>query len=148
MIIAGFIANGAALNHFTPSSHACFKALWCHALWWPDRVRGFHGEWYIKGAIFPTKEARSGKGFQLFGFAMPFEFLTDVDKSRNRWVALAKHLCHPRADVGCSNSLRWYIPCMPMILVPRMQNGTEVGHAMRTNNGSPIHHLCDIFQPL
>ena len=148
MVIAGFIANGTALNHFTPSGHACFKALGRHALGRPDRVRCFHREWDIKGAIFTTQKARSRERFQLFGFAMPFEFLTDVDKSRNGRVSLAKHLCHPRTDMWCSNGLRWHIPCMPMILVPRMQDSTKVGHAMRTNNGSPIHHLCDIFQSL
>ncbi len=52
---------------------------------------------------------------------------------------------HPGPDMGRGNRLRRDIACVPMVLVPRVEDVPQVGQHMRTNKRRAIHDLGDVL---
>ena len=49
--------------------------------------------------------------------------------------------------MGAGYGLRGYVACVPMVLVPRMQDAAQVGLHRGTNQCTAIHDTGDILQP-
>ncbi len=86
------------------------------------------------------------KRLELFLFANTFQSLTDVNESRHGWIPGPQQPCHPGPDVRSSDRLRRDVTGVPMILMTRMQDVTEVGLNVRADHRPAIQDLRDVLE--
>ena len=87
----------------------------------------------VERAVFAAEEAGGRERLELLDFPVTFQPLADVDERRDRRVSRTADLGDPRADVRRGHGLRRNISGVPVILVPRMQDISQVGDNVRAD---------------
>ena len=87
---------------------------------------------------FGSKKACGGESLDLLGFAHAFDALSDVDERWHHGIAWAKNLGHPCTDVWACDGLGGHVTGVPMILVARVEDASEVGLEVASNEGAAI----------
>ena len=122
------------------------ETLRCHARRRTHGVARLHRFFDDERPEFAPEKSSRVKRFQ-FGLFALIEALPDHDERRNHRVARPEFLRDPRTEMRRSHRLRRLVACVPVELMPRVQNIPEVCHDMRTNERAAIHHLPDFLQP-
>ena len=78
-----------------------------------------------EGPIFAAEETGGVKCLQFLAFTI-IEALADVDEGGYRRVQRAKGSRNDGAEMRRSHGLRGRVPRMPLILVARVQNETQI----------------------
>ena len=60
----------------------------------------------------------------------------------------AARMGDPRADMRGGHRERWFVAGMPVVLVSRVEDVSEVSAYLRTDQRAAIHHFCHVFEPL
>src|ERR1039458_730239 len=71
--------------------------------------------------------------------------LPNVDESRHGGVSGAEGPCDHRADVGRGNRLGRSVAGVPLVLMARMQNETEIARRVRPDQCGAVHHARDVL---
>src|SRR5439155_15562586 len=75
------------------------------------------------------------------------EALADVDEGRHSRVQRAERAGDDGADVRRGYGLGRCVSGVPLILMARVKNETEVPGRVTANQGSAVHHARNFFQP-
>src|SRR5207249_5091806 len=92
-----------------------------------------------------AKETRRRERFELLAFAQ-VEALADIDECRHRRIERTEGARDDRAEVWRGHGLRRRITGVPLVLVPRVKNETQVARSVTADQCSPIHHAADLLQ--
>ena len=140
------VVTDAAINQLAVFLEPRFKTRGRHSLGRPhgrDRLVGIRQH---KRAELGSQKTRRMKRLELFLFANTFQSLSDVNECRHGWIPGPQQTRHPGPDVRSSDRLRRDVTCVPMILMTRMQDVTEVGLDVRADHRPAIKDLRDVLE--
>ena len=100
----------------------------------------------VEGPILAAQEAGGVEGLELLAFAH-VEALADVDERRHGRVQRAERAGDDGAQVRRRDRLRRRIAGMPLILVPRVQDETQVAGGVGADQRAAIHHSGQFSRP-
>src|SRR5207248_1593782 len=100
-----------------------------------------------KWSIFTAEESRGMKRFQFLAFAQ-VEALADINKRWHGRITRPERSRDHRTDMRRGHRLRWRITCVPLVLVTRVQNETQVAGGIRADQRRAVHHPRNLFQSL
>ena len=118
-----------------------------HALRRRDHILGRIGERHVKGTKLTAQKPGRGEGLEFFTLTN-IQALADVNESRHCGVLWAKGTGHHRPDVRTCDRLRWRVAGMPVKLMPRVEDESQITRRISTDQGAAIHHLSHLLQPL
>src|SRR5258708_905297 len=125
MVIAAIFANRAQGEEFFKKLVPALEAAWAHPARRAHALGGIFGERYIKRSILAAQKTRGGERLQLLTLA-DIETLSDIDKSRHRWIERTECSGNNGAEVWRRHRLRWRVTRVPLILMSGMKNETQV----------------------
>ena len=85
------------------------------------------------------------EGLQFLAFPQ-VEPLANVDKGRHGGVAGPERPGNDRADVGRGDRLRGRVARVPLVLMARMLNETEIARSIGADQRGAVHHAGDVLQ--
>jgi hypothetical protein len=97
--------------------------------------------------MFAAEKTGGVEGFEFFAFAK-VEALADIDERGNCGISGAERAGDDGANVRRSDGLRRSVTGVPLILVARMENESEIAGGVRADECGAIHHAGDVFQAL
>ena len=134
------------IDEFSKELVAIGKTLACHAFGRANGLSCLLRKREVHGTVFVAEETGGGECLELLLFADAFEALADVDEGRHNMVVRAQHASYPRAEVRARNSLGRDVASVPVILVARVKDASEIRLHRRANQGAAIHHAGDVLK--
>ena len=147
LILAAVLADRARLEQLAEQHIAPLEAPGRHASRRAHHVRRFVRIGHAERTVLAAEEAGGGERLQLFAFA-DVETLADVDERRYRRIARAERPRDDRAQVRRRDRLRRRVAGVPLVLMTRVQDESEITGRVRANQRAAIHHVRDTLQTL
>jgi hypothetical protein len=112
---------------------AVFEAARLHVLGGPHGAGRVLRYRQIERTVLAAKKACRGESFELFRLAVAFDLLPDIDERRNHRISRSQNFGHPRADMRGRDRLRGDVARVPMVLMTRMQDMSQIGQHVGTD---------------
>ena len=133
-------------DHFAKRVVAAAKSLGTHASRWSHNVDRLPRIGDTERIELGTETPAGLKRLEFFRFTVSFVALANVDERWNGGIPRSQRVSDPRTDVWSSHVLRWLVACVPMILMPRMQNDSKVSEYVRSNQRPAIEDAGDFLK--
>src|SRR5688572_1820064 len=101
--------------------------------------------WDVEGPGFAAQKTRGGERLQLFAFPK-IEALTNVDEGWDCRIEGSECARDECTEMRAVHTLRRRVARVPLELVPRVQNESEIACGVTTDECSPIHDRSHLFQ--
>src|SRR5436190_19361143 len=95
-----------------------------------------------KRTVFTAQETGCMESFEFLAFTQ-IKPLPNINESRHGRILWTQCPRDDRANMRRGRCLRRCISSVPLVLMSRMQNETEITGRVRSDQGGAIHHLCD-----
>src|ERR1051326_1339882 len=141
LVIAAQLTDWGLFNEFAIKGIAMFEARGTHPLGRAHAFRRFLGVRNDERSVFAAQKTGRVEGLQFFAFT-EIKALADVNKSGNRRISGTEGTSDHGAGVWRG------VGGVPLILVPRVENETEIASGIGTNQRGAVHHAGDIFKAL
>ena len=146
LIAAAFASDRTSGEQFAVKFFPISKTAGAHSRRRPHRIRRLLRKSDVERTVLAPEKSRRRERLQLFAFT-EIETLADVNKRRHRRIERPERAGHPRADVRRRDRLRRHVARVPIKLVPRVQNKSEVRRLHAADQRPAIHHVREMFQP-
>ncbi len=148
LVVGQVVPLRAAVVEFAEELVTALEAAGLHVSRGAHGLGGLVGVGQVHRAELAAEETGLGESLDLLVLADALQPLADVDEWRDHRVLRTEHLRHPRTNVRTRHRLRWDVTGVPVVLVSRMQDRSEVRLVVRSNQRASVHHTRDPFQSL
>ena len=145
LVIAPELAHRTLREQLLVKLVPVFESGWAHSRRRTNRIGGLFRIRNVERTVFTPQEPRGRERLEFLAFAQ-VEALADVDERRHCLILRPQRARDDRADVRRRHGLRRRVTCVPLVLVPRMENEPKVARCVAANQRAAVHHAGDPFQ--
>ena len=147
LIPAAQLTHRGCLHQPTIKTVPILEAGRAHPLRRRHHILGGVGERHVERTELTAQESGRSEGLEFLALA-DIQTLTNIDEGRHCGVLRPQCARHHTSDVRAGDRLRRGVSRVPVELMPRMENETQIAGRVSPDEGAAIHHLGHLLQSL